>query len=93
MSSEGLAQNGEHRNIFLEGLFSSSKVMWAEREFLGKCGVGRMPVGRGYVKGPRRGSPEGCVTPVDFRGSRTGEMEVFYSASASLRAAGLGCGV
>lgn len=93
MSSEGLAQNGEHRNIFLEGLFSSSKVMWAEREFLGKCGVGRMPVGQGYGKGLRRGSPKGCVTPVDFRGSRTGEMEVFYFASASLRAAGLGCGV
>lgn len=66
MSSEGLAQNGEHWSTFLEGLFSSSKVVWAEREFLGKCGVGRMPLGQGYVKGLRGGSPKGCVTPVDL---------------------------
>lgn len=54
MSSETAQEVGEHRNIFLEGalLFLQSDVE-PKREFLRKCGVGRMPVRQGYVKGPR----------------------------------------
>lgn len=56
MFSEGLAQNGVHRSIFLEGLFSSSKVLWAEREFLGSVELGGCHLG-GICEGAEKRNP------------------------------------